>query len=390
MHTFEGPEPLRTSPEQAEVLISVRGASKKFCRTLNRSLRYMALDALQDLVGRRKASSLRPDEFWALRDVSFELRRGQSLGVMGLNGAGKSTLLKLMLGSLRLTEGEIALSGCPSMLSEHGLGFDPLLTGRDFDDRDTATSVKVAIVNEAFVRKLLNGTKEPLGKRFRLHQPPGKPRPLYEIVGVVKDSKYQDMHEEFLPFMYFPATQEEEPGPYDQILIRSSLPLTSLMGSLKETVGNMNPGINLEFKVMQTRIHESLLQDQLMATLSGFFGFLAALLAAIGLYGVISYMVVQRTKEIGIRMAIGAERLDVLKLILREAGTLTVTGLLIGAALALGSAQAAKSLLYGLQPRDPLTLVAAVLVLSAVAAFSSFLPAYRASKLDPLIALRYE
>jgi len=127
-----------------------------------------------------------------------------------------------------------------------------------------------------------------------------------------------------------------------------------------------------------------------MATLSGFFGFLAALLAAIGLYGVISCMVVQRTKEIGILMAIGAERLDVLKLILREAGTLTVTGLLIGAALALGSAQAAKSLLYGLQPRDPLTLVAAVLVLSAVAAFSSFLPAYRASKLDPLIALRYE
>ena len=131
MSTFEIPEPIRTPTEQAEVLISVRGASKKFCRTLNHSLRYMALDALQDVVGRGKTASLRPDEFWALRDVSFELRRGQSLGVMGLNGAGKSTLLKLMLGSLRLTEGEIALSGCLSMLSEHGLGFDPLLTGRE-------------------------------------------------------------------------------------------------------------------------------------------------------------------------------------------------------------------------------------------------------------------
>lgn len=266
----------------------------------------------------------------------------------------------------------------------------PLLAGRDFDDRDTATSVKVAIVNETFVRKVFDGTPNPLGKRFRKHEAPGKPRPLYEIVGVVKDSKYQDMHEEYLPFMYFPATQEEKPGPNDQILIRSSLPLTSLIASLKETIGNVNPSIDVEFKVMTTRIHESLLQDQLMATLSGFFGFLAALLAAIGLYGVISYMVVQRTKEIGIRMAIGAERFDVLKLILNEATLLTATGLVIGAGLALAAAQAAKSLLYGLKPRDPITLLAAIVVLSAVAAFASFWPAYRASKLDPLIALRYE
>ena len=264
-----------------------------------------------------------------------------------------------------------------------------LLAGRDFDDRDTATSVKVAIVNQAFVQKILKGA-DPLGKRFRIHEPPGKPRPLYEIVGLTKDNKFQDMHEEFLPFMYFPATQQEKPSPDDQILIRSSLPLASLMSSMKQTIGDVNPGIDLDFKIFKTRIHDSLLQDQLMATLSGFFGFLAALLAAIGLYGVISYMVVQRTKEIGIRMAIGAERVDVLKLILREASLLTITGLVIGAGLAFGAAQAAKSLLYGLKPRDPLTLVAAVVVLSAVAAFASFWPAYRASKLDPLIALRYE
>ena len=265
----------------------------------------------------------------------------------------------------------------------------PLLAGRDFDDRDTATSVKVAIVNQAFVQKILKGV-DPLGKRFRIHEPPGKPRPLYEIVGVTKDNKFQDMHEEFLPFMYFPDTQQDKPSPDDQILIRSSLPLSSLMASMKQTIGGVNPGIDLDFKVFKTRIHDSLLQDQLMATLSGFFGFLAALLAAIGLYGVISYMVVQRTKEIGIRMAIGAERVDVLRLILLEAGLLTITGLVIGAGLALGAAQAAKSVLYGLKPRDPLTLVAAVVVLSAVAAFASFWPAYRASKLDPLIALRYE
>jgi putative ABC transport system permease protein len=265
----------------------------------------------------------------------------------------------------------------------------PLLAGRDFDDRDTATSVKVAIVNQSFARKILR-VADPLGKRFRIHERPGKPRPLYEIVGVTADNKFQDMHEDFLPFMYFPATQEEKPDPDDYILIRSSLPLSSLIGSMKETIADVNPGIDLEFSVFKTRIHNSLLQDELMATLSGFFGLLAALLAAIGLYGVMSYMVIQRTTEIGIRMAIGAERFDVLRMILREATVLTVAGLVIGAGLALASAQAAQSLLFGLKPRDPLTLVLAVVTLSAVAALASFLPAYRASKLDPLTALRYE
>jgi putative ABC transport system permease protein len=265
----------------------------------------------------------------------------------------------------------------------------PLLAGRDFDDRDTATSVKVAIVNQAFARKMFKGA-DPLGKRFRIHEPPGKPRPLYEIVGVTGDNKFQDMHEEFLPFMYFPAQQQENPSPDDQILIKSSLPVTTLMASLKQTIGDLNPGIDIEFKVFKTQVHESLLQDELMATLSGFFGFLAVILAAIGLYGVMSYMVVQRTREIGIRMAIGAKRGDVVKMVLREAGILTLAGLVIGSALALGAAQAAKSMLYGLKPRDPLTLVIAIATLSVVASVASFWPAYRASKLDPLTALRYE
>ncbi len=265
----------------------------------------------------------------------------------------------------------------------------PLLAGRDFDDRDTSTSAKVAIVNQAFARKILK-VADPLGKRFRIHEAPGKPRPLYEIVGVTADNKFQDMHEEFLPFMYFPSAQEEKPSPDDHILIRSSLPLTNLISSMKETIADVNPGIDLEFLVFQTRIQNSLIQDELMATLSSFFGFLAALLAAIGLYGVMSYMVIQRTKEIGIRMAIGAERGDVLRMILREATVLTVTGLVIGTGLALAAAQAAKSLLFGLKPRDPLTLLMAVVTLSAVAALASFLPAYRASKLDPLTALHYE
>jgi putative ABC transport system permease protein len=265
----------------------------------------------------------------------------------------------------------------------------PLLAGRDFDDRDTANSPKVAIVNQAFVRKILKGA-DPMGKRFRIHEAPGKPRPLYEIVGVTGDNKFQDMHEEYLPFMYFPAPQQEKPGPDDQIIIRSSLPLGGLMASIKQAMNAVNPGIDLEFKVFKTQVRNSLVNDELMATLSGFFGFLAALLAAIGLYGVISYMVLQRTKEIGIRMAIGAKRGDVIGMILKEAGILTVAGLVIGTTLALASAQVVKSLLYGLKPRDPLTIVLAVVTLAAVAAFASFLPAYRASRLDPLKALHYE
>jgi putative ABC transport system permease protein len=270
----------------------------------------------------------------------------------------------------------------------HTIG-TPLLAGRDFDDRDTANSVKVAIVNQAFARKMFKGA-DPVGKRFRIHEPPGEPRPLYEIVGVTGDNKFQDMHEEFKPFMYFPAPQQEKPSPDDQILIKSSLPVTSLMASLKQTIADLNPGIDIEFSVFKTKIHDSLLQDELMATLSGFFGFLAAILAAIGLYGVMSYMVVQRTREIGIRMAIGAKRGDVVKMILREAGILTLAGLVIGSGLALGAAQAAKSMLYGLKPRDPLTLAIAIVTLSVVASLASFWPAYRASKLDPLTALRYD
>ena len=265
----------------------------------------------------------------------------------------------------------------------------PLLAGRDFDDRDTANSPKVAIVNQAFVRKILKGA-DPIGKRFRIHEAPGKPRPFYEIVGVTGDNKFQDIHEEYLPFMYFPAPQQEKPGPDDQIIIRSSLPLGGLMASIKQAMNAVNPGIDLEFKVFKTQVHNSLVNDELMATLSGFFGFLAALLAAIGLYGVISYMVLQRTKEIGIRMAIGAKRGDVIGMILKEAGILTVAGLVIGTTLALACAQVVKSLLYGLKPRDPLTIVLAVVTLAVVAAFASFLPAYRASRLDPLKALHYE
>ncbi|HEV3252942.1 MAG TPA: ABC transporter permease [Candidatus Acidoferrales bacterium] len=265
----------------------------------------------------------------------------------------------------------------------------PLLSGRDFNDGDTATSPKVVIVSEAFVHKFLKGGN-PVGQTFRTWEPPGKPEPFYEIVGVVKDSKYQDMHEEFLPISFFPISQREKPDLSDQIIVRSGAALPGLINSLKSTIADVNPAIDIDFRVFKTQIRESLLQDQLMATLSGFFGFLAALLAAIGLYGVFSYAVVQRTNEIGIRMALGAQRSDVVRMIMREAGLILLLGLAAGTGIALAAAQLAASLLFGLKPRDPLTLILAVVTLSLVAALASYVPAYRASRLDPMVALRYE
>jgi putative ABC transport system permease protein len=265
----------------------------------------------------------------------------------------------------------------------------PVLSGRDFNDSDTASSPKVAIVSQAFVRKFLNGAS-PLGQTFRIWEPPGHPEPFYEIVGVVKDSKYQDMHEEFAPIAFFPRAQFENSDASDQIIVRSGAALPALINSIKGVIADVNPAIDIDFRVFKTLIRESLLQDQLMASLSGFFGFLAALLAAIGLYGVFSYAVVQRTNEIGIRMALGAQRADVVRMIMREAGLVLLLGLVAGAGISLAAAQLAASLLFGLKPRDPLTLILAVVTLSAVAALASYVPAYRASRLDPIVALRYE
>ena len=265
----------------------------------------------------------------------------------------------------------------------------PLVAGRDFDDRDTDASPKIAIVNEEFVREFLGGGNA-LGKTFRIWAPPGMQVPAYEVVGVVKDAKYLDLREKTEPIMYFPLAQYEYPGPECAILMRSEDPLAGVTASVKTVLHEINPAIEVDFRVLKTQIHQTLLQDKLMAALSSFFGLLSALLAAIGLYGVISYLVTGRTNEIGIRVALGAQRCDVLRMVLREAGVVTVAGLLLGAGLALAAAQAARSLLFELKPSDPVTFVFAILSLSVVALLAGFLPAHRASRVDPMIALRYE
>jgi putative ABC transport system permease protein len=265
----------------------------------------------------------------------------------------------------------------------------PLLAGRDFDDRDTTNSPKVAVVTEQFARKFVNG-QNPVGRTFQIEEGPGVERPVFEIVGMVKDAKYMNLREEFKPIAFVAATQDVKPQPYLQVVLRSSAPLASLTAAVTSSVSNSHPATTLQFETMNRLVRDSLLRERLMAMLSGCFGLLAGVLATVGLYGVMSYMVERRRNEIGIRIALGADRRAVVRMIMREAAALVGAGLIVGGLAAIGAARWASTLLFGLKPGDPLTLAGAAVALTIVAVFASYVPAWRASRLEPSAALREE
>ncbi len=265
----------------------------------------------------------------------------------------------------------------------------PLLAGRDFNNRDTSTSPRVAIVNQAFVREVAHG-ENPIGKILVQQAALRASQINYEIVGVVCDAKYNNLREDFPPLFYLPIAQSSNPDPSDQILIRSRMPLASLTASVKNTIAQESPDISIEFISLENMIHDNLLSERLMAVLSVVFGVLAGLLAALGLYGVMSYAVLKRTNEIGIRMALGAGRGEIARMIIGEAVVLLAAGLGAGVLLSLAGGRAAASMLFNLKPYDPMTLAIAAILLAAVAVAASYIPARRATKVDPLDALRYE
>src|SRR5579872_165357 len=266
----------------------------------------------------------------------------------------------------------------------------PLMEGRDFDDRDTATSQKVAIVNQDFARRYL-GTADPIGKTFRTEMEPGYPETLYTVVGLVRNTHYGSLWEKQLPICFAVDTQYPKAGTsHANILIHTSAPVPDALSQVKQAISDLNPAITFDLYPMEPQIEASLIGERLMAALSAFFGGLAFLLATVGLYGVISYMVAQRRNEIGIRMALGADRLGVVAMILREAGGLLLAGVPIGIIVALMAGRAARSMLFGLQPNDPLTIATAVVALGVVAISASYIPARRAARLDPMAALREE
>jgi putative ABC transport system permease protein len=264
----------------------------------------------------------------------------------------------------------------------------PMLAGRDFNEHDTPDGPRVVIVNETFAKKYFSG-QNPVGRAFQIEEPPGDPRPFFEVVGLVKDTKYTDLREPFGAIGYFPASQQK-PESSLQVLLRAQVPADTVTGEVTGAVNNVSPMISIQYQTLTEMVQQSLLRERLMATLSGFFGALAAVLATIGLYGVMSYMVARRRNEIGIRMALGADRRDVVRMVMREAGVLLIAGLCVGTALAVAAARTASTLLFGLGPGDPATLAIAAGALAAVAALASYLPAHRAARLEPTIALREE
>lgn len=272
----------------------------------------------------------------------------------------------------------------PRFFSSMGI---PLIAGREFSLRDGPDSPKVVIINEKMARYFF-GDKNAIGRHIG-HADVQDPIDI-EIVGVVKDSKAITVKDDVGESMYFPYQQDEGIGMMT-FYTRTTQPPQEVADSLRRVVKGLDPSLPVfALKSMQLQVSESLSIDRLIALLSASFGLLAILLVAVGLYGVTAYSVARRTREIGIRMALGATDRNVLRLVMHEVVLMTGLGVAIGLPAAFALSQVARSWLFGLTPYDPLALTIATALLIAVTLLSGLLPARRATKVDPLVALRYE
>ena len=274
----------------------------------------------------------------------------------------------------------------------------PFLRGRGFNASDFALSASnggetptsaptPVIVNQAFVEKYL-AKENPLGKRFGESPADanGPARPGYEIVGVVRDAKYNSLRREIQAMMYTP--QSAGGASFE---LRTAADPQAILPAIREVVAQVNTNLPLfDVKTESQQIDRLLFQERLVARLSGFFGLLALVLASVGLYGLLSYEVSRRTREIGIRVALGAQAGSVLKLVLRQGIVLVVVGAAVGIGVALGVTRYLSSMLYDVHANDPLTIIAVAVLLTLVALAACYIPARRATRVDPLVALRYE
>ena len=261
----------------------------------------------------------------------------------------------------------------------------PLLAGRDFSASDNASSARVAIVNQAFAKKFNLGANA-VGK----HMSVGNDSLNIEIIGLTKDAKYSEVKDQIPPVFLQPYKQAGRLGSLT-FYFRSQLPVDQTFRAVREVMRRIDPNLPIEeLKTMPQQVKENVFLDRMISTVSAAFALLATLLAAVGLYGVLAYSVAQRTREIGVRMALGADQGSVRFMVLRQVGVMTAIGGVIGMAGAYGLGRAASSLLYKLEGHDPVVFVTAAVVLTLVALGAGLLPALRASRVDPMRALRYE
>jgi macrolide transport system ATP-binding/permease protein len=261
-----------------------------------------------------------------------------------------------------------------------------IVEGRDFNDRDVEASPRVAIVNESLVRRFWPG-QDPVGKRLGFNQDMG-----YEVVGVVRDVKIVSLREGPRPHIYLPYTQLYDFfGSSMNLVVRSSLEPKSVVATARREARSIAPGLSLyDIKTLSDHVSASILQERQAATLLSVFGILALLLASMGIYGVISFSVSQRTHEIGVRMALGADKHRVLTLMLRQGLVPPLVGVIAGIGAAVVSTSALDSMLFGVRSTDPATMAVVTAILILVALVASFVPARRALNIDPMAALRHE
>jgi len=263
-----------------------------------------------------------------------------------------------------------------------------MLAGRDFTAADKRGAPAVAIVNEAFARKFTGGAN-PMGRRVREPARPSSPNPEREIVGYVADAVYRSVREPVPATMYLPFEQNPTPPSSASLSVRSASGAPALLTKgLAAALTGVNGGVAITFRPIADQVDAALTQERLVAMLSGFFGILALLLAALGLYGVTSYAVSRRRSEIGLRMALGAAPSGVVRMVLGRVALLVGLGILAGLVTSLWAATFVTPLLYGLAPRDPLTMTVAALMLGSIGALAGWVPAMRAARIDPARVLR--
>ncbi len=263
----------------------------------------------------------------------------------------------------------------------------PLLAGRDFTSHDRLGAPKVALVNQSFAKQFFAG-KNSVGRTFRVEALAGKPDEIYEIVGLVGDTRYNDLREPEPSIVFLPIDQDDQPRDNVTFVIRGRGSLDALQAAIQREMLQVNRNLLVDFRVLDVQIRQSVLRERLMANLSVAFGILAACLSTLGLYGVMSYIVVRRRSEIGIRLALGASRSNVYRLIAKDAAIMVSAGLVLGVIASLLLSRYAESLLFELKARDPLTLILAGALLAVTAAIATLLPARRAAHLEPIEALR--